>query len=202
MTKENSLERKLFRTSPVHSTFQHYSYKNDCSMYLESHAERNLALILDASKDVISFISQPFSTWYVGKKGLCRYTPDFLVERLEKSTVTECKDASKPLNANELIKFEKIESHIISMGFDFKLQYVDFNSAYVSFLRKIKRYASAEPFHIFSAVPKYSGTVKNLFHLMNYDTLLMSSFYAAILYGLIEHDAETFVTVLEMYVVW
>ncbi len=83
--------RKVSNRSKKNTIGDFPSIKMKRMIAFESLIERDGIYTFDFDPDVLAFEEQPFSIEYEHEKKKRRYTPDFLLKKLDHSVVVECK---------------------------------------------------------------------------------------------------------------
>lgn len=87
----------------------------------ESKLERDFIYLLEFDPDVLSYREQPIRIIYFLDGKRHRYTPDFLVVRVNKKQIIEVKPISKVFKGNNRRRFRAISRICSAMGYEFKI---------------------------------------------------------------------------------
>jgi hypothetical protein len=179
--------RSVHRYSVTNPSISFFSPKNNKTMFIESRAEFNYALLLERDPEVIRFQSQPFSFDYA--KGR-RYTPDFIEDRGSHLALTEVKPSDKILSEKEKIKYSTIAELCFDNEAYFSIEFVEHNDPVVKQQRQLYRMHAHEYVFLFSDRPNYEGPIKDLINKYEDKELALCAIYAGVFKGAISIETE------------
>lgn len=97
------------------------SIKMKRKMAFESTIERDKMTLVDFDQDVQAFEEQPLAIPYQHNNKTVTYTPDILVQTLEKCTLVECKPATLVDTEDNLRKFREARKWCEQHHFEFEV---------------------------------------------------------------------------------
>jgi TnsA endonuclease N terminal len=95
------------------------SMKLKKTIWWESQLERDYIYLLEFDPDVISYQEQPFTILYNASNKSRHYTPDFLVERVDKSQVIEIKPEAHKTKEKNIFLFKSVAPIFTEEGYEF-----------------------------------------------------------------------------------
>lgn len=106
-----SVDRPFGSATTHKPDIKHYSPKMRAMLSCDSVLEKTKCLVLDLTPEVISYMTQPDSTYYEFEGAICRYTPDKLVKTENGYEFWEIKPHAKTLSGEFKQKYEVLERH-------------------------------------------------------------------------------------------
>lgn len=117
--------RKITNRGSKKNTGFFPSKKNERNVAFESLIELDFIYLLEFDEKVISYFEQPFKLKYFYKNRTRTYTPDFLVNRTDKTLVIEIKPHKQFIqiinNEDKKQKYIVADMHCISIGQEFRI---------------------------------------------------------------------------------
>ncbi|MDN3490737.1 TnsA endonuclease N-terminal domain-containing protein [Pseudoalteromonas sp. APC 3694] len=106
-----SVDRKFGKANTHKPDIKHFSPKLRAMVSCDSYLEKKKCLVLDLNPNVISYMTQPDSTYYEFNGAICRYTPDKLVKTNNGYEFWEIKPFAKTLNDEFKHKNKVLKTH-------------------------------------------------------------------------------------------
>ena len=106
-----SVDRNFGKANTHKADIKHFSPKLGAMISCDSYLEKKQCLVLDLNPDVISYMTQPDSTYYEFNGAICRYTSDKLVKTNGGYEFWEIKPFTKTLSDEFKQKYKVLKTH-------------------------------------------------------------------------------------------